>query len=94
MPETTPSPFTALRRATRRLPLRLLSALSLVAAAAAAVLFVAPPAVQGRGDAAPRAVTPRGPLFADEGRPHRSVPQGLALGGAHHLAGRSATCSR
>jgi S1-C subfamily serine protease len=66
MPETTPSPFTALRRATRRLPLRLLSALSLVAAAAAAVLFVAPPAVQGRGDAAPRAVTPRGPLFADE----------------------------
>jgi hypothetical protein len=94
MPETTPSPFTALRRATRRLPLRLLSALSLVAAAAAAVLFVAPPAVQGRGDAAPRAVTPRGPLAADEAAHIDLFRKRLALGGAHHLAGRSATCSR
>ena len=41
-------------------------AVSLVSVLAAAVFLVVPGPVQGRSDATPRAVTPRGPLGADE----------------------------
>ncbi|MEN9629863.1 MAG: hypothetical protein RJA10_3091 [Pseudomonadota bacterium] len=45
---------------------RLLAGGALIALVGAGLLALAPGFVSGRGDAAPRAVTPRGPLAADE----------------------------
>ncbi len=51
----------------RTFPRRLLLTATALVAAAASIAFLALPAlVQGRTDAQPRAVTPRGPLAADE----------------------------
>jgi S1-C subfamily serine protease len=54
------------RALARRLPLRLITALALVTGAAATAILALPARVDGRPEAAPRSIAPRGALAADE----------------------------